>query len=283
MSSNSINTNAGAMVALRNLETANRAVDRARDRVATGLKVQGAVDDASSFSIAQGVRGDLKAYAAVSQGLANARGLSEVALNGATSFSDLMGDLRKKIIEGMNPANTAAQQALIDADHTSILGTMRTILENSSYNGTNQLIEIAVPFNTVVGQVRDVNVISNIDGSTLLLRGQRLDLSWALLNQENLSTTAAATAALAVWDTAMATTNTALGELGADRRRLEAQDRFISVLSDQVETGLGAAVDADIAKEQARALAAEVRQQLSVQTLSIANQRPTVLLDLFQS
>jgi flagellin len=46
--------------------------------------------------------------------------------------------------------------------------------------------------------------------------------------------------------------------------------------------GLGSIVDADLAKESARLQALQVQQQLSIQTLSIANQRPTVLLSLFR-
>ena len=62
---NSINTNVGAFVALQNLNQVNSRLDKVQNRVSTGLKVNNAIDDASSFSIAQGVRGNLKAYEAV--------------------------------------------------------------------------------------------------------------------------------------------------------------------------------------------------------------------------
>ena len=94
---NSLNTNVGALVALSNLNTVNSRLDQVQDRVSTGLKVIGAVDNASSFAIAQGIRGDVKAYGAVSQGIANAKGLTTIALAGATAISDLLGDIQAKI------------------------------------------------------------------------------------------------------------------------------------------------------------------------------------------
>jgi flagellin len=99
---NSINTNVGAYVALQSLNSVNLRLDTTQNRVATGLKVNSAVDDASSFSIAQGVRGNLKAFEAVSQGLANGRGVAAVTLAGATAISDLLGDIQKKITEGQS-------------------------------------------------------------------------------------------------------------------------------------------------------------------------------------
>jgi flagellin len=51
---------------------------------------------------------------------------------------------------------------------------------------------------------------------------------------------------------------------------------------DALNAGIGSLVDADLAKENARLQALQVRQQLGVQTLGIANQGPQVLLSLFR-
>ena len=57
MASNSILTNPEALVALRNLERTNNLLANTQNRVSTGLKVTGAIDDASNFAIAQGHSG----------------------------------------------------------------------------------------------------------------------------------------------------------------------------------------------------------------------------------
>lgn len=279
----SVNTNTAAITALRNFEKVGRDQQELQETVSTGLKVRDSVDNASSFSIAQGLRGEIRGITSVSQALANAKGVSTVALSGAREFSNLMGDLRKKIVEGMDPVNSAEQQALLQSDYQSILGRMRQVLEQAEYNGQNILIEIAIPFNLAVGQVNNLNVIANTNGDTLLLRGQRLDLPWAQLNAQDISTTANATAALNQWQTSMDLVTDALGELGADHRAIDFQDQLLSVVSDAREIGLGSFVDADMARESAKLEAVGVKRQLSAQTLSIANENPQTILGLYRS
>ena len=99
---------------------------------------------------------------------------------------------------------------------------------------------------------------------------------------QNISSTVAATKALSALFAATASINTVLGNLGADTRTLNNQDTFLSKLTDAISEGLGSIVDADMARESAKLQALQVQQQLSVQTLSIANQRPQSLLGLFR-
>ena len=270
---NSINTNVAAFVALQNLNTINDRLDTVQNRVSTGLKVNSAIDDASNFAIAQGTRGNLKAFEAVSQGLANARGIAVVTLAGATSISDLLGDIQKKITEGANAGNTTEQQAILNADFLNLVAQINTFITNSTYNGRNILSNVSA----------SLNVIANVDGTTLTIRSNSaFSFSSSNLGAQNLSSTIGAQRALSSLFQAMSTINSVLGNLGADTRTLNYQDEFLSKLTDATKEGLGAIVDADMAKESARLQALQVQQQLSVQTLGIANQRPQTLLGLFR-
>ena len=76
--------------------------------------------------------------------------------------------------------------------------------------------------------------------------------------------------------------NTALSELGSGANRLELQGDFVSQLSDAIEVGIGNLVDADLAKESANLQSLQVKQQLGLQALSIANQAPSTVLGLFR-
>jgi len=278
----SVNTNPEALTALRNLEAANRRAATVGEQVSTGRKVRGAVDDASNFAIAQGLRGDIKAGSAVIQGLNNAKGIAKVALAGATAVSDLMADIRKKITEGANEGNTAQQQQILQDDYQELLAQMRQILENSEYNGINILIEVAIPFNLAVGTVRNVDVLANLEGDTIRLRGQRLDLAYARLANEDISSPANALNALTQFDQDQQLVHDALGQLGSDLRQLELQTEQLQGVLDATEEGLGNIVDADMARASAEQSSIQVRQQLATQTLGVANQAPQVLLGLFQ-
>ncbi|MEP2437492.1 MAG: flagellin [Roseibium sp.] len=275
-------TNPSSMTALRNFGAIQRSLSMVQNRVSTGLRVTGAVADASNFAIAQGVRTEIRAIDAVIKGLNNAKGIAKVGIAGATAVSDLMADIRKKITEAANPANTAQQQQILQNDYEELIAQFRQILENSSFNGQNVIVEQAIAFNLAIGTPNNVNVLSNINGGTLTVRGHHLDVSYAVLNNEDVSTSANALDALAEWETEMVNIGEALGELGADMRALELQTEFLESQRDAVEEGLGNIVDADLARDSARLTSFQVQEQLAVQTLSLANQRPQTLLGLFQ-
>ena len=79
----------------------------------------------------------------------------------------------------------------------------------------------------------------------------------------------------------MRPTDAATG-LGAAKSRIDLQKDFVSKLMDAVDTGVGQLVDADMNEESTRLQALQVRQQLGVQALSIANQSAQMILRLFQ-
>jgi flagellin len=76
--------------------------------------------------------------------------------------------------------------------------------------------------------------------------------------------------------------NNAMSNFGATAQFVDNQISFNSKRIDALNDGLGALVDADLAKESSRMKALEARQQLSLQTLSMANQGPASLLSLFR-
>ena len=271
--SNSINTNVGAMVALRSLNTVSSDLAKAQDRISTGLKVIGAKDNASSFAIAQGIRAEIKAIFAVQQGLANGRGVSNVALAGATAISNLLIDMKQKVIEGLNPGNSSEQQAILNSDFAELVDQVLNFIQNAEYNGRNLLQSGS----------NNLNVISDTVGGTLTVRVQDLEGTvYSQLNIQNLTNVSAASAALTQITAVINTVSVALGQLGSDAHSLEFQDSFLVSILDATEEGLGSIVDADLAKESAKLQALQVKQQLAVQSLSIANAAPQILLGLFQ-
>ena len=279
----SIQTNISSLIALTNFGKASTELDNISEVISTGLNISSSKDDSSNFSIAQGIRGEVKSIDAVIRGINNAKGIAKVAISGATAVSNLFQDIRQRVTEGSNPANTAAQQLLMQNDYTSLLQQMRQFMENSEFNGVNILIETNVPFNTIVGAVNDVEVLKDLQGTSLTLEGQRLDLSYALLLQEDITTATNASQTLAVLLQEERRVNNAIASLGSNFRALEQQTRYLEILKDVTESGLGNIVDADMARASARLTSSQVRKQLAAQTLSIANQSPEVFLGLFES
>ena len=83
-------------------------------------------------------------------------------------------------------------------------------------------------------------------------------------------------------DAAIEKMTEAASSLGAVKTRIDIQKDFAQALMDAIDTGVGQLVDADMNAESTRLQALQVRQQLGIQALGIANQSAQMILRLFQ-
>ena len=271
---NSVFTNPSAFTALRSLNTVNRRLDITQTRVSTGLRVSSSLDDASAFAVAQGIRGELRALETINQGLNNSKAVGKVAVAGATAVSNILIDIRQKVTELANASISASQRAIIVADFNQLMSQAGSFISNASYNG----------FTLLRSNGESVSTLANLQGTSLTLTRQRDVDNWTRsLAGATIATAANAQSVLLYQYTSMESeVSSALGALGAEVRSLELQTTFLEELRDTSEEGLGNIVDADLARESAKLTSQQIQQELSLQTLQIANDRPSTILSLFR-
>jgi flagellin len=102
------------------------------------------------------------------------------------------------------------------------------------------------------------------------------------VNAWTASSAAAALTSSGAVTTAISNTLTQLNNFGSYANYIDSQITYNKAKMDAQEGGLGALVDADLAKESAKLQSLQIRQQLGTQALSIANQAPQTLLSLFR-
>ncbi len=269
----SVNTNAGALVALQNLNSTNRQLNVVQGKINTGLKVAGAKDDASIFAIAQTQRAELGGLNAVKASLDRATGAIDVALAGAEAVSDLLIQLKEKAVAAKDPGQDATSRGLLDNDYQQLLSQIDTIVNNAEFNGLNNLKSGGSPI---------VAVVNADASSSITITGATIDTTALSLSGTSIGVDTAAATALTNIEAAVSTVNGVLSELGAGAKRIEIVGAFVEKLSDAIEVGIGNLVDADLARESAKLQSLQVKQQLGLQALSIANQAPGTVLSLFR-
>lgn len=273
----SVNTNSAALIALQNLNATNSDMTGVQGRISTGLKVASAKDNASVWSIAQNQRADIGALDAVTNSLNRAGSIAQVALTAGSSISDLLTQIREKVVGATDPSLDPTSRASMNSDYTSLLHQITQVIQGASFDGANVLD------GSTAGNLR---FLANSDGTGYVtLAAKDMSLGGAIITLGATSTIGTPTAAsniLTALDTSLANVDAALGDLGAQSRQIDAHNTFVSKLSDVLTTGVGNLVDADLAKESARLQALQVQQQLGAQALSIANASPQVILSLFK-
>ncbi len=290
----SVNTNTGAMAALQALNATSKGLSTVQNRINSGMNVSSTKDDSAAFTIAQGLRGDLGGLKAVSSSLSRAKSVTDVAVAGAEQISDVVNQMKTLAKQASDDGISTDTRAAYNKDFKALRDQITTIVNSSEFNGTNLLKSSG-------GAVSALQSLSNTaTGSgtsytpdTLSIANQALDLpasetqstgagTGTLGQNSELTDSATSKKMVDTLDTVSKSLNTKLSDLGSASRKIDAQMTFTSKLSDTIEGGIGNLVDADLAKESAKLQALQVKQQLGVQALSIANQAPQTITSLFR-
>ncbi|WP_198377322.1 flagellin [Neoroseomonas rubea] len=277
MSLNSVNTNLGAMVALQSLNRTNEALNATQKRVSTGFRVSDAKDDGAAFAVAQSVRADVAGLTAANEQLGGVKGVLDTSLAGLRKVSDTMIKVRETLVRLADDTLNADQRAQYESQYEALRTQVQNFIADATYNGRTLLST-----DTGAGG-GDIVTTRNEAGTTYTLTA--VDAAGTLVVAAAPTTAAGAQAAIAAggdWPTINTAIADALNQYGSDARYVDAQIGYNREKLDALEGGLGALIDADLAKESARLQALQIRQQLGTQSLSIANQAPQSLLSLFR-
>jgi flagellin len=273
----SVQTNVSALIALQNLNKSNDEIAQAQQRISTGLNISNAKDNASVWAIAQGQRADIGSLAAVRQSLNRAQSIADVAMTAGGTVSDLLNEIKAKVVAAQDPSIDATSRAAIDTDFKSLLRQIQDAVSNAQFDGAN-ILDGSLP--------SGIQFLANADATSFItLTSQDFSLGGAIItvpSTASLTTVTNAQTVLTEINDTIANVNAALGQIGAQSKQVQSHNTFISKLSDTLESGVSNLVDADMAKESAQLQALQVRQQLGVQALSIANSAPQIILSLFK-
>jgi len=271
----SVNTNATALSALFNLNSTTKALGVTQTAINTGLKVASAKDNAAIFSIAQKLRADLKGYNAVKQSLDRSISTADVALAAVGAISDLLIQMKEKSVAAADAGLDAASRTALNQDFAALRDQISIIVANSEFNGTN-IIDAGTNAIVAITNPTATQTIT-IAHQNMTLGGGNVTITAA----QTITTQTLAATALTNVDNSIALVNTVMTKLGAGGRSLESQRVFANKISDTIEIGIGNLVDANMAKESANLQALQVKQQLGIQALSIANKAPQSILKIF--
>jgi flagellin len=271
-----VNTNYGALLALQALNATNKEFDAVQRHINTGLVIEGPKDNGAVWAIAQAMRSDVKAYTAVTHSLNRAVSAADISVAAGQSISDLITDMKEKALAASDPSLDQNSRDAYSADFVALRDQVTKIIDNAVFDGVN-LID---------GSTATLQAIANSEGDKFVtVVAQDLSLGGALVSIQPTSTISTASAALAMITTienSLNAINLALSKLGTDAKKVDVHRTFVAKLTDELTHGVGNLVDADLAKESARIQSLQVKQQLGIQALGIANQAPQAILQLFR-
>ena len=277
----SILTNSSAMSALSTLRNINNNLSETQSRISTGLKVQSGKDNAAYFTISESMKSDSGMYKAIDEGLTLTKNSVATARLGAETVMDLANQFSERVAFAQGDAvdRTEIQKELV-----GLVERMTTTIAQSTFNG-NDLVNAdgltagGAAVNVVTGITRSGGTFAT---TTMTFNSVDLTAIRDTLAAIDVSTSIDLAADLSTAEAQLSTATSAATSLGVAEKSIETQQEFLSALTENLDSGVGAMIDADMEEEAARLQALQVQQQLATQSLSIANQAPQSILSLFR-
>ena len=264
----SINTNVQSLNAQRSLAGTSNSLSTSMARLSSGLRVNGAKDDAAGLAIAERMQAQTKGMNAAIRNANDAISLSQTAEGALGSISNNLQRMRELAVQSVNATNTTSDRASLNQEFTLLAAENDRIGTNTKFN--NQSVIAATSFAFQIGANTSAQDTISVTGS-----------AYAALT-DTLTTAALSTTAIGNIDASIDLVTTARATWGATQNRLETVISNLRTGAENSAAARGRIMDTDYAQETSNMSRAQVLQQAGTAMVAQANQLPQGVLSLLK-
>jgi flagellin len=293
-----INTNTSSLNAQRNLMNTTKSLDTSYTRLASGLRINSAKDDAAGLQISNRLTSQING---LDQGNRNANdgiSLSQTAEGAMDEVTGMLQRMRTLAQQSANGSNSAKDREALQKEVDQLGSEINRISTDTSFAGTKLLngsfagsFQVGADANQTIGfsltqadgfSISGISAAANTSittatGATVLLSAIFVGGSAGGIS---ISSQSNAQNVLAATDAMLAVVDSKRAELGAVQNRLDSTIRNQANISENVSAARSRIRDADFATETANMTKQNILQQAASSVLAQANQRPQSALSL---
>ncbi len=296
-----INTNTSSLNAQRNLMNTNKSLDTSYTRLASGLRINSAKDDAAGLQISNRLTSQING---LDQGNRNANdgiSLAQTAEGAMDEVTSMLQRMRTLAQQSANGSNSDDDRDALQKEMNQLGSEINRISKDTTFAGTKLLdgsykgeFQVGADANqkigfsltqtdgfTISGIAAAANTTVDADGDTTTPE-VAIATIFAGATSIDISKASTAQAVLAAADSMLKVVDSKRAELGAVQNRLDSTIRNQANISENVSAARSRIRDADFATETANMTKQNILQQAASSILSQANQRPQSALSLLQ-
>jgi len=286
MALSTISLTSGMRANLFSLQKTSRDMETTQTRLATGLKVNTALDDPINFFTAQEHRLRASDLASRKDGMSEAIQTIKAANVGVEGVNSLIAQAKSLAQSAMSSATTTEATALA-SQYGTVMDQINEMAADSGYKGVNLLQEgsLTVEFAPTAGQSNlsltgfgDSTAAFNITGLTTEVSTAGMGTTWI---DAGAISTAAIQTSIDNLEIAMGTLRTESKTLSNNLSIITAREDFTSQMINTLGDGAAKLTEADMNEEGANMLMLQTRQALGTTSLSLASQAAQNVLRLF--
>jgi len=285
-----INTNTSSLNAQRNLMNTTKSLDTSYTRLASGLRINSAKDDAAGLQISNRLTSQING---LDQGNRNANdgiSLAQTAEGAMDEVTGMLQRMRTLAQQSANGSNSDKDREALQKEVDQLGSEINRISKDTTFAGTKLLdgsyggtFQVGADANQTIGfslsQAGGFS-ISGIAAAATDATVASVFVSGSTAGGISISSQSKAQAVLAAADAMLGVVDGKRAELGAVQNRLDSTIRNQSNISENVSAARSRIRDADFATETANMTKQNILQQAASSILAQANQRPQSALSL---
>lgn len=272
-----VNYNPVSVNARRHLESTEKVFAEATERLASGKRINKAMDDAAGLSISGSMEAKIRSIAQAKRNAQDAIGLVQVAEGGMTQVGNLLVRMRELAIQSANDSIGDNERQMLQGEVSQIKEEISRLAETTQYFGTSLLNGSGREFTFQVGP-------ENTENDRITYSTKNLDLRLGTLGVDgvDLSTSEDSLDSLAALDEALTKITLPRAEVGAMQSRFNVVISNLMTYEENMMAAKSRILDADVAAETAKAIQGSILQKAGASVLMQANAQATQVLRLLE-
>jgi flagellin len=264
-----VNTNYNSLVSRSNLQSTNNDLSKSMERLSSGLRINGAADDAAGLAISTRMTSQVKGMEQAFRNAQDGVSLIQTTEGAMGTVTDMLQRMRELAVQSDNGTYSATDKASMQAESDALVAEIDHIANKTTFNGINVLDGSTPSINLHISEKFD-----DVVAVTLT------DVKSATLGVSGLSLAGGSQAAITAIDAAIGTISDARGELGATQNRLGFIGDSLQSNINNTSASKSRIADADMAKEMSDLTKSQILSQTTMAMLSRANSQPQGILSL---
>jgi flagellin len=281
-----INHNLSAINADRVLNLKAKQVDDSMEKLASGLRINKAGDDASNLAVSEKMRSQIRGLNQAEKNIENGVSFIQATEGYLEESQNILHRLRELSVQSANGIYSDEDRSQIQIEVAQLVDEVNRIASHAQFNGMNMLTgrfaenSVAETNNQMffhVGANMDQRELMYINTMTAGALGLQ-DLG----TQEfiSLSTADSANAAIGIIDEALKTVSKQRADLGGYQNRFEVASQGVAIAAENLQAAESLIRDTNMANQMVEYVKDNILVQSSTAMLAQANQKPQSVLQL---
>ena len=269
-----INTNVAAMNAQRNLSKVSVRLGDNYKRLATGLRIATASDDAAGLAISERLKAQVRSLNQAKRNANDGISLSQTAEGALDEVSSILVRLRELSIQASNGTVSTSDKATLEQEFSTLKSEIDRIANSTEFNGVKLLDGSATQASFHIG----AGAVATVDKITIGL--QDVNVAQLSISGSSIGTDFGASSAIGEIDSTLNTISSLRGTLGAAQNRLNSTINNLANQAENISAANSRIRDVDVALETSDLTRNSILQQASLSILAQANLQPQSALSL---